>query len=184
MVATATEANDIEALLDEIGGAETAPEPGGLSIREILHRGDEDLPAAMVTSALTSAGYAFIWDTKTHERHICNKNMLADAIKNKRRPDGSAIFTTRRPKEKPVMGQVKCLLHPDGPNRKQYDEMGMPVCDSGHLINQFELRRHMQNRHKTEWQTIQDEEARAEKQLDNEFKKLLLEQVATKTIRR
>lgn len=184
MVTSTTEANDIEALLDEIGGAETAPEPGGLSIREILHQGDEDLPAAMVTSALTSAGYAFIWDTITHERSICNKNMLADTLKNKRRPDGSAIFTTRKPKEQPVRGQVKCMLHPDGPDRKKYDEMGMPTCTSGHLRNQFELRRHMQNRHKTEWQTIQEEEARAEKQLDNDFKKLLLEQTAAKTIRR
>ncbi len=180
MVTTATKDTEMEELLGEIQDAEKAPEPGSMTMREILHRGDEGLPAAVVAGAMNSAGWVFIYNTLTHERHRCNRNMLNDALTNKRRPDGSRIFTTSKPSQKPVLGQMKCMLHPEGPNRKRYDEMGLPVCESGHLQNGFELRRHMQNRHKSSWEAIREEEAREKDSIELDFKRMLLEQAGRK----
>ena len=155
--------------------AEKAPEPGTLTMREILHRGDEDLPAAMVVKALDSAGWVYLYDTQTRERSLCNRNMLPDALK-KKRPDGSRIFTTVSPKSPAARGKVKCMLHPKGPDRALYDSMGLPVCTSGHLQNDYELGRHMRNRHQSAWEAIQSLETKKKEQAELEFRRLLLEQ--------
>ncbi len=162
-----------EALEELLRMAEGAPEPGTLSARQILHRGDDDLPAPMVASALSSAGYAFIYDTRTGERSLTNRNMLPSQLK-KKRPDGTSVFTTRRPKVRPARGSHTCLLHPSRPERAHFDELGLPKCPKANLTSAHQVKRHMMNRHKVEWATIEEERVRREKAEEREFQRTLL----------
>jgi len=155
-----------------IRDAEAAAEPG-MQKDTVLHRGDEDVPAPMTAAEMTSAGWVYIYDTRTGERSICNKNNLAHNLK-KKRDDGSLVFTTKTMTA--ARGTYKCLLHPDDPNRKHYDDIGLPTCPKSNLNSPFQVNRHMQKRHKQEWATIQEERQAAKEQRDREFQERLLMQ--------
>ena len=64
---------------------------------------------------------------------------------------------TRRPTKKFISGTIKCLLHPDRPERAEFDRQGFPACLTSHIYSEYELRRHMQFRHKGSWESIQFE---------------------------
>ncbi|MDO8704765.1 MAG: hypothetical protein Q7J84_07450, partial [Sulfuricaulis sp.] len=98
----------------------------------------------------------------------------------KTREDGSRVFTTRVPRDakgkliEPKRGAVKCLLHADGPNRAEYDALGFAVCGKPNLTSPFQLRRHMQVRHKVEWSTIEEERQRKEKEEERAFQRSIV----------
>jgi len=163
----------VEDLLEQMAEAENAPEPGTMSMKEIIHRGDEDVPASVVADALTSAGWVYIYDTKTGDRSICNRNMLPDVLK-KKREDGSQVFTCRKPGLEPKRGTYKCLLHPDQPQRKDYDELGLAVCKKSNLTSPYQVRRHMLMKHPSEWAAIQEMKQQESDALDRAFKEKVL----------
>jgi len=137
---------DIE---EQMRDAEEAPET------EIKLEETEPL-TEMSPLKMKSAGYVYVYDTRTNERSVCNRNMLAKMLR-KKRPDGSIVFTTAKPKTPPARGTLKCMLHPDSPNRKHYDEMGLATCRKSNLTSPYQVRRHMEKRHKMEWATIKEE---------------------------
>lgn len=159
---------------EELRDAQAAQEPGQ-KWDTVISEGDDDWKGTMTGTALTSAGYTYIYDTVTSERSLCNNNTLAQHLK-KKRPDGSFVFTTRRPATPPKRGALKCLLHPDSPNRDQYDELGLPTCRKSNLTSPYQVTRHMQKRHKMEWATIEQERINQEKEEEREFKRLLVSQ--------
>jgi hypothetical protein len=164
----------VDEILAEVDSMEKAPEPGSLHIKDIIHRGDGDVPATMITQALTSAGWVFIYDTKTGERSVSNRNNLRDNLL-KKRDDGSRVFSLRAPVGiTPHRGTLKCMLHADDPNRKHYDELGLPVCRKSNLTSQFQVMRHMAARHKTELATIEQETRDKERQEELEFRRSVL----------
>mgnify|MGYP001563330414 FL=1 len=55
-----------------------------------------------------------------------------------------------------VLGSVKCLLHPDRPERNTYNSWGLPVCRSEHFPSNFEAERHMQTDHPSAWGRIEE----------------------------
>jgi len=135
---------------------------------------DETEPLTdMTPTKMQSAGYVYIYDTVTGERSICNRNMLGMHLK-KRRPDGSLVFTTRRPLVSPKRGTLKCALHPDSPNRQHYDELGLASCRKANLTSPYQVQRHMQKRHKMEWATIKEETDRKEKEKERVLREMLL----------
>ena len=164
---------DFGQLLEEIDQAEQAPEPGTMRTKDIIHRGDDDLPISIVTGALKSAGYVYVWDTRTFERSVVNRNQLLDVLK-KRRDDGSKVFTTRKPAQKPHRGEYKCMLHPDNPNRAAYDAMGLPVCRKEGINSPYQQLRHMQMKHPSELKAIEDMEKRKDDELERKFKEALI----------
>ena len=123
--------------------------------------------------SVTSAGYSYIYDTKTGDRSKTNNNMLPMQLK-KKHPDGTPRFTTIKPPFEPKKGTLKCMLHADDPNRKLYDEMGLPSCKKHNLTNPFQVRRHMEKRHKMEWQAIEQMRIEKERQEDREFQRKIL----------
>ena len=166
-----------EQLIEEaMRDAEKAEEPGVLRAKDILSEGDEETPPSVVTQ-VTSAEYVWIYDTRTGDRSKCNRNMLKQHLE-KKRPDGSLVFTTRDPGFRPVKKGHKCLLHLSNPNRKHYDELGLPTCKKSNLASPFQVRRHMMKRHPQEWATIEQEREDAEKKEQREFQEKLLTRVA------
>lgn len=166
----------MEAVIKE---AQEAPEPGELKRAQVLDKGKEKDSAPMVAKELTSAGYVYIYDTKTGIRSKCNRNMLPQHLK-KKRLDGSTVYTLTKPDIKIKVGTFKCLLHADGPNRKHYDELGLAVCKKSNLISPHQVRRHMQKRHKVEWETIEQERIDAEKAEDRAFQRSIMGKVIEK----
>lgn len=168
-----------EAIEQMIRGADKADEPGEIVKDRIVHKGDLEQPAPMVALPVESAGYTWVYDTKTGVHSKVNNNMLPRTLQ-KKRPDGSYIFTLKRPKVMPKQGIYKCLLHKDDPNRAHYDVMGFAVCPKGNLSSPFHVRRHMKARHKVEWEAIEAERLEAEKKEEREFQRSLLGKASEK----
>ncbi len=74
-------------------------------------------------------------------------------------PDGGYMFTARE-EDAPTyrLGEVKCFLHPDSPERETLDTIGLAgaVCHSEHLASAYSRRKHAENRHKGSWATYQE----------------------------
>ena len=153
--------------------AESAPEPGNFDRRQVIHSPSDTFPVDVQVASLESAGYVYVYDTETGERSVINRNMLETQL-SKLRPDGTRFFTTVKPAFEPKRGTLKCLLHPDDPDRGQYDSWGFPTCNKSNLISEFQVNRHVQIRHRMEWQTIYEERERQEKEEDREFQRQLL----------
>jgi len=172
-----TTQKDLEEMLRE---AEVAPEPGE-SIKEgkVIHKGSEDLPTPIVRSTMESAGYVYIYDTRTGERSIANRNMLRQLLRIKREDD-TPLFTTVKPPFSPPRGTYKCRLHPDDPERERWDEMGFPVCPKSNLNSPYQVRRHMEKRHKAEWAAMEQERMEKETAEDRELQRTLIKSVKSK----
>ena len=153
--------------------AEAAEEPGELKRAQLISKGDDEVPAPMMATELKSAGWVYIYDTLTHERSVCNKNMLKRHLE-KKRPDGTFVFTTKVPTVPPKRGTLKCMLHPDNPNRAHYDDLGLPVCLKSNLTSPFQVTRHMQKRHKQEWATLEQERLAKKEQDDRDFQRAMM----------
>ena len=161
----------IDALIEE---AEKAAEPGTLKLDQVVHRGDEDLPAPMRTMELESAGYTYIYDTVTNERSLTNNNMLPAQLQ-KMRANGSPYFTTRKPIDPPTSGSMLCPLHERSQMRAYYNTLGFAVCPKENLVSRYQVNRHMQVRHRMEWATIEEERRIKEREEDRSFQRELSE---------
>ena len=159
--------------------AEAAPEPGSFNRSQVIHSSSDAFPIDVQIASLESAGYVYVYDTADGERSVVNRNML-EAQLSKLRPDGTRFFTTVKPAFEPVRGTLKCLLHKDDPERWQYDIWGFAVCNKSNLVSEFQVNRHVQVRHRMEWQTIYDDRERKEKEEERNFQRQLLG-LATRT---
>ena len=153
--------------------AESAPEPGSFNRRQVIHSPSDAFPIDVQVSSLESAGYVYVYDTLTADRSVINRNMLEQQL-TKLRPDGTRFFTTVKPSFEPKRGELKCLLHEDDPERWQYDEWGFAVCNKSNLVSEFQVNRHVQIRHRMEWQTIYEERQAKEKEEERDFQRQLL----------
>ena len=157
------------ALEEKVLRAEEVPE------KQVEIESKPDFETEYMTPApVLSAGQAYVYDTRTHERSLCRKNNLRHLL-NLKREDGSSVFTTVKPKELPKRGVLKCMLHPDE-RADIYDTWGFPVCKKSNLTSPFQVRRHMRSRHKQEYEAIKEEEARLEKQKERELREAILMQ--------
>ena len=115
----------------------------------------KETPWGITIEEMESAGWVTVWDKFTGEPSKVNRNMLAAQLL-KVNDEGVRCFTTVKPAIEPWRGSTLCMLHPDSEDRSAYDRMGLPVCKSGNLASDFQMRLHMQHRHKNEWAQIQD----------------------------
>jgi len=158
--------------------AEVAREPGELQEKDVVHKGDDELPSTMKAIEVKSAGWVYIYDTRTGDRSLCNRNMLPQHLR-KKREDGSKVFTTVDPGFRPPQGTLKCMLHKDSPDRAHYDELGLATCTKDNLKSKYQVIRHMQKRHKMEWETIEQERKDIEKDEDRMFQRLMMNKAMT-----
>lgn len=80
----------------------------------------------------------------------------------RRNPDGKPTFSTRQPEVVYRPGEVPCMLNPAHADYNKYrNEVGIirgEPCPAGNLASLYDMRMHMQHRHRQEWATIQDYE--------------------------
>lgn len=147
---------DNESLIaEQLRDAKLVELPSELKENPVIHRGDETLDAPMTVKELSSAGYVYVWDSRTYERAPVLYYMLPSILR-RRRDDGSFIWTTNDPKQLPYRGTLKCLLHKDSLDRAAYDKMGLRTCKKHNIINEFEVKQHMLKKHPKEWMAIED----------------------------
>lgn len=163
----------IEKMVQE---AEKVGEPGELQKGSVVHGGDGDVPSPMVMSELKSAGHTYIYNTRTGDRSVVNLNMLRRKLQLKR-ADSRPVYTTVKPEVTPTLGEYKCRLHKDDPDRKHFDSLGLAVCPKATLNSPYQVRRHMMKKHKMEWDAIEQERTDKEKKEDREFQKTLMNRV-------
>lgn len=124
-------------------------------------------------------GRIFIYDTLTGDRSEVLVTMLPQQLR-KTRKDGSLVFTTVKPDFEPVKGTIKCLLHPDDPNRAYYDTLGLPTCPKSNITSTYHLIGHMRHRHKMEYGVIEQSRLDIEKVEEKEFRQKLFSKAANK----
>ena len=156
----------MKAIEEQVRDAEVVEES------QVVIEKDKELEVEMSPTQLKSAGYVYIYDTKTNERSLCNRNTLLHALQ-KKRPDGSVVFTTVKPKTGPKRGTLKCKLHPD--ERKEiYDLWGLATCLKANLTSPYQVKRHMMKRHKDEYNSIKEEEDRIEKDKERQLRESII----------
>jgi len=165
-----------EQILAQMEAAERAPEPGTTSVSAIIHSGDDDVPVQMRVNALRSAGYSYVYHTRTGERAVVNRNMMPAQLR-KTLPDGSLAFSIVKPAIPPRRGASLCMLHKDHPRRAEFDLMGLPVCPKGTLVSDVQVELHMQHKHKSSWAAIEKKRERLEKDEDRQLQRAFMQAV-------
>jgi|TARA_A100001391_G_scaffold88974_1_gene58842 hypothetical protein len=152
---------NVQPVEEMIRDAEVAEEPGDIKQGAVVGNSNG---MAMTASELSSAGWVYVYSTRTGDRSTVNRNMLDQQLR-KKFEDGSYAFTTRKPEGiEPAKGKIKCMLHKDDPNRGLYDTWGLPYCRKSNIVASHDLRLHMEKRHRREWATIDGERQQLEKQ--------------------
>jgi hypothetical protein len=143
--------------------AEEAIVDNDASAGDLVHKPSGDAPFGMRVDEVLSAGHVWVYDIRNGDRSRINKNNLQVQL-GKRDPEtGKRVFTTDKNypgMPKPVVGQFKCILHKDDPNRAEYTRMGFPVCRKSNLMSPSEVENHARNRHQQEWRQIKEAETR------------------------
>ena len=159
-----------------------AVEPGDFKPGDYVQRPEgesEEHPdgrPGMMISDLVSAGHVLLYDTRTSEPSVVNRNMRAAQLKA-RRPDGSLVFTPVKPAKEPWRGNIKCFLHKEQPAWPKYEAMGFKSCAKATLPSRFQADNHAKNRHRDEWAAVEAEREAVEKREDRAANRALLELV-------
>ena len=167
--------NNEPAIEEMMRDAEIAEEPGELKPGVAIGQSDG---MTMTTSELQSAGYVYVYNTKTGNRSVINRNMLQGQLE-KRHEDDSFAFSTRKPEGviTPV-GTLNCFLHASNPSREKYNRMGLVTCTKEGFFNEMDRERHLRFRHPRAYATLESERTRADREAER------LERIAlTETIR-
>ena len=169
-----------EAMIQEmLRDAKKVEIPSELMDNRVIHKGDGTLESPMVVRHISSAGYVYVWDSRTFEKIPILYYMLAKKMRL-RRKDGSYRFTTVDPKQLPKRGAVLCMLHKDAENREHYNGLGFRVCPKENITNLYQLKQHMLKKHPQEWAAIEEERKESERQEDRALNRLLLQSQVTK----
>ena len=103
-----------------------------------------------------------VWHIPTGDKRLIPIDLLRDdwgsGALQQRDEFGQPVFSIE-PVELKGVGQVKCRLHPDDPDRDRWDSMGLPRCAKADLDNSFQARNHLNRYHKTAADAINADEA-------------------------
>ena len=80
-----------------------------------------------------------------------------------------------------MRGELKCFLHDDEPNRKQYNSMGLIHCAKSNLLTELDRERHMRYRHPRAHATLENERVREDREADRLERMALTESIKAMT---
>lgn len=166
---------DRESLISEMlrdAGDKKMELPSELDKTPVLNPEDRSAPPTVVNK-VTSAGYVYVWDSRTFKKAPVLYYMLPQILRTKRE-DGSYRWTTNDPGQLPKRGAYKCWLHKDDPNRSHYDDLGFRTCRKDNITNPYQVTQHMKSRHKAEYAAIEEERRQAERQEDRDLQRALI----------
>lgn len=155
----------------------SAPEPGGRLSADL----GEDMPVGSIDMELTPT-YVYLWNRDTRERSVFSLHLARHKL-NERftydhpRKAGDYAWTSEQPSEPPQKGIATCPLHPDRPERADYDKQGYPICDREALPNEGDALRHLQRKHKGTYELIEKSKEDAFRQENRDSTKSMNERL-------
>jgi len=156
-----------EALQDV--GAPVTPETY-MKSGEIIGK-DAEAGFALRVSDLAYKGYVKVWDTLTGRLALQPRWLLWQTFQ-KKRADGSTVFSTTDPHIPPNYGQdLKCYLHVDDPEWPKYEAMGFISCPKQHMPHQDGKDSHARNSHKRFWLAREADRHTREREEDRELQR-------------
>lgn len=163
-------------LAQDAEGFEIAANPSDVREGDIIHHATEAVPFSAGVAEIKGPGWVTLYETRTGEPRVINKRNLASALKKVHKdpayPEmiGKKLFSERQLKPY-VLGTYKCFLHPDQPERAEYDRMGLASCASAHLASQAQADRHGLKKHKDEWSVTEQTRLSKERREEREFQR-------------
>jgi len=189
-IKTKDEQEQVDILAKIQSEAKEAPEPGetkvGQDVSGDIGEGDVKVNIPAVVSAIASAGYSYLYNTRTGDKSKFNNNMLPRVVRQRWNDDplkGQLVWSVRPPANPPLpvkVGTLLCMLHKDAPNREKYNEMGFAVCPKNNLASPYQVRRHMMKKHRDEWAAMEDIRKEREKKEDRLLAKAQLKALTKK----
>lgn len=130
-------------------------------------------------------GRVFVWDIRDGERSevLAHPDYLRAQLQKTDNDAnspyyGKRIFTTVKPTIEPFRGISLCPLHKNHPDAKGYHALGLRACRKSNLVNENEAMRHMQLKHKREWETIEAERQRKIEEEERQLRRLNIESLS------
>ena len=135
-------------------------------------------------TVVSDPGWITVYNRFTGDPSVCNVNMLPAQLRKrdmdtKSKNHSKLVFTTTDPGFRPKAGTGKCWLHPEGLFRLLGDEWGMEVCTKSNLTSVYNIRMHVRNKHRNEYEQLEENRLEAERQEDREERRLILRSLAT-----
>ena len=168
--------NSVEELIAEEGmrDAMAAVEP-------VIQKGtiiEEGTP--MMMGETVSAGMVLLYDTRTGVASRFHKNNLKNGL-NRRREDGSIMYTAKDPHITDTSPKHLCWLHPNHPNRPHYNTLGLGYCNAlsperskSNLRSVQHVRVHMMKKHKNEWEAIEADRRNSNEAEERQLRQLTI----------
>lgn len=131
-----------------------------------------------------------IYDTRSGQPSDVLVYMVAKKLGYKH-GNGQPVWTLD-PSEAPEWktGTLKCLLHPEHPDRQWLDSIGLAdqFCGENdpmarhkeNIPTEFQVQRHMEHKHPTAWRTIREAREREEKEEERKLQKQMLEAMSNR----
>lgn len=149
--------------------------------------GDAEVDGTLTEAKLVSTAEdrTIIYHIETGEPREILVNMLAKTLR--KRKDGKPVFSITPVAKQPFVGSTLCWLHPDHPNREEYDRMGLRdrTCMSGKIPSEYDAGEHMRKRHRAEYRLITETQASQRDEETRDFQRQqmeLLRQLAEKAV--
>jgi len=152
---------------------------------DVLHHETADLPVEMHIVEQRGGKYYQMWHAEDGTERLIHVNLMNGVLKmrfNERHEPllhgrrGGRIFVFDRPTHRPREMVNFCRLHPNDPDRSDWDLMGLPVCKKP-LANPYEVDRHMQKKHSTAWGTIERERTKLERDEDRKAQHVMMQAI-------
>ena len=152
--------------------------------QEFVNHRDQDTPVTEQTLDGISVQQipsrnTTVWHVPTGEERLIPIDLVTDALAEVGE-SGQPVFSMT-PVVLANVGNVKCRLHRDDPNRELWDSMGLRSCSKEDLDNVFQRRNHLRRVHKLENEAIEayeqetnEQKWRAEQLETRNFNKELL----------
>lgn len=127
-----------------------------LKVGEVVNNSSNaEAPYPMVVNSIEKPGLVPMFDTISGELSWSDENNIRANLR-KKRDDGTRVFTLNPPATPPKRGTVKCYLHPEHPEREKWDGYGFATCPKATFMTDYQRDRHMQRKHKVEWQAMEN----------------------------
>jgi len=167
------------ALEEQILDVENIEDTSEVKEGSVVEGSDQTTP--MTVAQVIGNDKILVYDTKTGEPSVALRYLLPRLLEDKNK-DGTRRWTTKRPQGIiRKAGKIKCLLHPDNANRKEYDDMGFSTCYKHNLPSEHALRMHMMHRHKVEWEAIEMFRKEAERKEERDFQRGIIKRATGRT---
>lgn len=180
-------------LFRQVAEAQATEGPVADPVGTIIKHPTPDEPMGSEVSEVSGPGWVKLWNTRTGEEVKVNRWLLKDALK-KCHDDpvypsylGKPLFQTKAMTNR-MRGKLTCYLY--GGNDKcpachkshkphddfhLFESWGMRPCIAAHLPSPFDVRSHMEKKHKREWAAIKEYQDKEDKKKDQERQDQLLE---------